>query len=539
MGALLTYSLAASVVLLSGYLTYKLFMAREKQPVINRAALLLIYAAAGLALPLLQKEWGRSVPGDAVIELGDLVVTVASEPAAVDNQLIPRVLLAVYLTGAAVVGLFTIYALARLWWIVSHGSREQWGDYTLVCVKGCEVPFSFGSYMVMGEEPRDEIFTMMAEHEMAHLRHRHWLDLVLAQIACIVMWYNPASWLMRREMRQIHEYQADEAVVNNGHDPYEYQMLLIKKAAGRRLQSLANSLNHSNLYKRITMMYKSKKRAGRSVGALALVPAIALAVIAVKQPAIATTFQSMGSATLIPEDAIVTEALHEVTEKSVDVQVAPSAEISESSEISVVACRGKLKEPVSDDSKVEIMEVSDLKVLGSRTLRKLPQFPGGEAKLIQFLIENIIYPEDALKDDVKGRVLVNFTVDVDGSIKNAQVVKSVSKSLDDEALRVVSILPNFEPGLDENGKPVALVYTLPVNFSTKSDSNEDSHAKVQTTVVKIHGTEAGQPSPAVFINGELSDGNLSNIPAKKIQSVTIDKNNPEYPGGLIKIELHD
>ena len=101
----------------------------------------------------------------------------------------------------------------------------------------------------------------------------------MAQLVAVFQWYNPAAWLMREELKAVHEYQADSGVISSGVNPREYQMLLIKKAVGARFPSLANSLNHSKLKKRITMMYNPKTSASRRLRVLALAPAFAAAVL--------------------------------------------------------------------------------------------------------------------------------------------------------------------------------------------------------------------------------------------------------------------
>lgn len=128
------------------------------------------------------------------------------------------------------------------------------------------------------------------------------------------MWYNPAAWLMRRELRRVHEYQADAEVLDNGINPRDYQMLLIEKAAGVRLQSLANSLNHSNLSKRITMMCKQNNKTARRLRVIGLIPAFALAALAVQTPVLASTLSSLSSATMLGESAIeANNPVHEDT----------------------------------------------------------------------------------------------------------------------------------------------------------------------------------------------------------------------------------
>lgn len=92
-----------------------------------------------------------------------------------------------------------------------------------------------------------------------------------------------------------------------------------------------------------------------------------------------------------------------------------------------------------------------------------PNFPGGKKELFKYLAYNMIYPADAAKNKVEGRVLVTFVIEHDGSISNVNVVNSVYPSLDKEAIRVVSEMPKWIPG-KANGKTVRVKYTIPITF---------------------------------------------------------------------------
>ena len=92
-----------------------------------------------------------------------------------------------------------------------------------------------------------------------------------------------------------------------------------------------------------------------------------------------------------------------------------------------------------------------------------PQFPGGDDALINFLNANIVYPPQAAQDKVEGKVVVQFTVKKTGKIDDVKVLRSVRKDLDDEAVRVVKMMPDFIPG-KQNGEVADMLYTIPVSF---------------------------------------------------------------------------
>ncbi|MDE7153415.1 MAG: M56 family metallopeptidase [Muribaculaceae bacterium] len=536
MGAMFSYSLGASVFLLTGYLAYKLFLSGEKQPGLNRCALIVVYLVSLTAIPLLSVEWSSGAqPVAGQIDLGGIMVSVAPTEPTEESMNLPRLLLALYLAGMAVTACFTVAGMARIAALVSRGRHEHRGDYILVRLPQCEVPFSFGRYIFIGAGEQTESFAMVEAHELAHLRCRHWLDLLLAQVVCVVLWYNLAAWLMRGSLRQVHEYQADAEVLSRGFDPYTYQMLLIKKAAGRRLQSLANSLNHSNLKKRITMMYKSENRGMRPMRALLLLPAIALAVFAVEQPVVAETLHSVGMATVFANDVSIDD---KVTENYADNQEMVENVIDPAVEEDFMAESSDEMAPVSDalDEGVELMEnLPDMSDYPVKIMKKMPQFPGGERAMMEFLVANMKYPEDAAKAGKEGRVIVNFTVEKDGSVSNPSIVRGICESLDAEALRVVGLLPKFEPGINEDGEPVACVYTLPVSFKLGKDKVKPKEVTTYTGNLTIN-TDNSDQKYECYVDGKLFDGNLKDIPSENIEKITVVKDG-DHPQGIMYVDL--
>ena len=132
--------------------------------------------------------------------------------------------------------------------MIRRGRRERLADGTVLVRIGRSVtPFSWCRYIVLSEKDLAENGDAIVLHEKAHLRLRHSVDLLLTDLAGCLQWFNPAMWLLRRELRAIHEYEADEAVLDSGVDAKHYQLLLIRKAAGGRWYSVANSFNHSKL----------------------------------------------------------------------------------------------------------------------------------------------------------------------------------------------------------------------------------------------------------------------------------------------------
>lgn len=296
MGALLSYSITSGLLMLAMYLAYRIFPARDNQHSFNRAVLLLIYLVAFAASPLLFSIGSTDASPEGAagafesLEIANLPVAAHSTPAWATAALW------IFMAGMAATATRTAATWVRLTRIIRSGEKLRRDGYTLVITPERRfAPFSWMHYVVIGRADFDGDCDAIVTHETEHIRCHHWIDLLVAQGVCIVNWFNPAAWLMRDELMLVHEYQADMAVIDSGHDTQQYQLLLIKKAVGARFPSLANSLNHSKLKKRITMMYKEKSGAGRKIKALALVPMLALALGVADVPAVRAAVTTIGS----------------------------------------------------------------------------------------------------------------------------------------------------------------------------------------------------------------------------------------------------
>lgn len=296
MGGFLSYSIISGLLMTAMYLAYRVLLARDKQHSFNRGVLLTIYAVSFAASPFAFFT-GHHAAGTEMPDAAFTGIEAASAVAApLSRPIWGTALIWIFITGMIVVAVQTAVTRLRLSRVIRHGRKIVREGYTLVLTDNERyAPFSWMRYIVISRSDYNNNCPAIAAHEMKHVACRHWIDLLLAQAVCIVNWFNPVAWLMRDELMLIHEYQADMAVIDGGHDVQEYQMLLIKKAVGARFPSLANSLNHSKLKKRITMMYKTKSGAGRKFKALALVPMLALGLGVAGVPAIRAAVSTISS----------------------------------------------------------------------------------------------------------------------------------------------------------------------------------------------------------------------------------------------------
>lgn len=260
------YSLSVSIPLLIMWATYRAALADQKQFALNRVMLLAMYGVS-LVLPIL--NW---------LNPQDIIAYPAANPDAFLHTPfgLIRWLSMFWLVGAMCVAAFTAIELIRIHTMMRRCEMvKHEGAEIYITDNPRQAPFSIGRCIVMSRRDFDESFTAIMAHEEGHIRLRHSWDMAIAQAVAIICWYNPAAWLMRSELKSVHEYQADSHALNHGLDTYGYQLLLIKKAAGPKFPTLGNNLNHSRLKHRIAMMNRPGgiSRAGKM---LYLLPAGAL-----------------------------------------------------------------------------------------------------------------------------------------------------------------------------------------------------------------------------------------------------------------------
>lgn len=531
MGAILSIIIQSSIVMLAMYLIYKWALASENFHAYNRAILLSIYAMAPIVA--LGSGFLSFHNAHRAIRLTDVTTSDLLDLFLLNNNVMPihdaqpvwpKALIIVWITGMAFFAIQTIYGSVRLRRLVRKGEEIAIGNYRLIIIDDAEIaPFSTRRLIVMNRNDYNSAADMILAHETGHLDKCHWLDLLLARTAIIIGWFNPATWLIAEELKSVHEYQADMAVLKSGADSRQYQMLLIKKAVGKSFPAIANSLNHSKLKKRITMMLKSKQRKSRKLRALALVPAAAVALLVTNLPAVATCLATVGQSQLsaMNTDRKGSEKVNNnptVEKKSVTVSTKGKVENvtkatetpAKAEEINVVHISGDDSSETDNGSKtaaafkitvdgqpysgdintidpesIKSMNVIKgdqttinivLKKPGDKDVRDvsqvMPQFPGGEKAMLEWLAQNVEYPDVKLDEQPeKVRVIVKFVVDKNGKAIDPEIVSGGPDVYNQEAIKVINKMPVWEPG-QVDGQPVNVTYTLPINFKTKRDNPE-------------------------------------------------------------------
>ena len=497
MGTFLVYILKSAACLAVFYLFYKLLMSRDTFHRFNRFALLGLLVLSSL-LPLVEVSVNRPAPvHETMLTLEQLLLLadVQTEGEAVaqpTTALWVRVALLVYLAGIVFFAVRNLWSLGRLAVLLRRGRLEQLADWLpgrtenvrLVVHNRDIAPFSWMRYIVLSRKDLEENGREILIHELAHIRNHHSWDLLLADLCIFVQWFNPAAWLLKQELQTIHEYEADDTVLREGVDAKKYQMLLIKKAVGTRLYSMANSFNHSSLKKRITMMLKEKSNPWARVKYLYVLPLAALAVSAFARPEVSAVADELSSAKV--NDLVASMKTNQA-------------------ETASVAVKDTL---TPDESVFEVVE-------------QMPEFPGGYKEMMKYIEQNMRYPEEAKKAGTQGRVVVQFLVNKNGAISDVSVLRSVDRLLDAEAVRLVRSMPKWKPGM-QKGKAVTVKYTVPVLFSL-DELDEKVRQKNLTLIMK--GTSAADYADVlILVDGrEVTSEILQALNPERIQSISVLK----------------
>ncbi len=300
MGTFLVYILKSSLCLALFYLFYRLLLSKETFHRFNRIALLGVMLISCL-LPLVRITVDRAtvvntsvmlMEEDMLMYPWEMQVMVQEEAAFPWREW----LVAVYFLGIFFFLLRNLWSLGRMLYLIRHSRcRQMENGICLVIHQAGFAPFSWMKYIVISQTDLDENGTDILIHEEAHIRNRHSWDLLLVELCVWLQWFNPAAWLLKQELQNVHEYEADEAVLRQGIDAKRYQMLLIKKAVGARLYSIANSFNHSSLKKRITMMIRKKSNPWARAKYLYVLPLAAVTVAAFARPEISEPLDEISS----------------------------------------------------------------------------------------------------------------------------------------------------------------------------------------------------------------------------------------------------
>lgn len=420
------YLLQVNVGLILFYALYKLVCTRDTF-FRSRRFILIVSLVLPFILPFIDvREWLES--RDRMIMLTHFdysavlpEIVVGSEVAETGSRVFVLSEWIGYLYLAGVVALLVrlVVQAFSLYRLIVRMPEKEINGVCVKCLNDPSGPFSFFGWIFMNPAAvkEDEISEILT-HEMAHVKQHHSVDVLLAEMVSICCWMNPFAWLLKREVRLNLEFLADRKVMEAGFATKSYQYHLLGLAYNHKY-GLSNNFNFSHLKQRIIMMNKKKSNAaGHIKYALFVLPAFALLVA--------------GNISCSQDASQTEDAKEEVV-----APVSPEAK----------------EAPADSTAKEEVFMVAE----------QMPEYPGGMKEMLKFLQENVKYPENAMKNNVQGRVIVQFVVEKDGTPTEFKVLRSVDPDLDAEALRVMKAMPKWKPGM-QKGQVVRVKFTVPVSF---------------------------------------------------------------------------
>ena len=420
MSTYIEYIIRASVYLLLFGSAYYLLFSRSRRLVFNRSYLLFSFVLslvlaipAGIQIPLS----GQGASGINTFLLPEVIVVAGSGvPAATHWFSSLFATLSWWQIFAAVFTLLLLIVLAirllKLLNIVKRHTIENHDDVQIVWLKKPHSPFSFFRWVFIPSEVKGTPhFDKILCHERAHHKLNHSWDVVFMELLRLVFWFHPFYYMLRKELQNIHEFEADNHVLRS-FSRVDYQKSLLEFALGGSYIPVTNPFNISIIQKRFIMMNEKNKQSLKKqiVKLFALIPFLGMVFIA----------QSFN---VQAQDAVVADA--------------PEIE--------------KVNSVQQDDDPI-FTEVDEM-----------PEFPNGQDALMRYLMENLRYPQEARDQRIQGTVFVTFVVEKDGSVTDIKTLRGVAPSLDEESIRVVKAMPKWEPGVLK-GEPVRVQFNLPLRF---------------------------------------------------------------------------
>jgi len=419
-----------------------------------------------------------------------------------------------YGTVAMLLLMRLVWHVTRLLRIINASARKQHDGYVLVQPNNANTStFSFFRYLVIN--PADANNDLILQHELVHIRQHHSADVITLATLRAVFWACPALWLLERALREVHEFLADRVAIRQVTDQparqgvEQYARFLVEYAFGVRPDVLTNGFFNPSLLKRRIQMMQQRATNRWALGKYALVLPLAFALLAMTTAreeitaVFAKTITITGRVTnaadgkplaganivvkgttkgttttmdghykldgLLPAQLVAVSFIGFATQEvkiagrtTIDVALQPTPK--ELNKILVVGYASEIS-PTSltaDPPGSFTTKTGDVFTV----VEQNPEFPGGPAALAQYLVRNLRYPAKAQKNNITGTVLIRFTVAEDGSVSDAYVEKGIGGGCNEEALRIVSQMPNWRPG-KQNSKPIAVPYVLPIEFEVE------------------------------------------------------------------------
>ena len=450
----LAYEGKAAIALLVFYLFYRFLLKKETFHRLNRAVLVGT-AALSFVLPLCIITFHRpmelvqaveSAIFEAEAPMMDFTSQVTETPAA---PWWPVALAVLFWAGVAFVLVRVAISIFSILRIVRQGElvREEDGCKIIVTERDID-PFSWMHYIVLSRKDWEGENAPILTHEKAHIGFHHSAELLAVDLMAACQWFNPAIWMIRADLQELHEYEADDAVLRAGTNLKEYQYLLIKKAVSKSGYSVANSFNHSILKNRITMMSKTKTPQLWGLRALYVLPLVCLAIGLQARTVYVPVDKD--SENILPE-----EKFEYVLPKVTIVKYAPAS--------------------VKEEDIIHVNNVGDIQLTAGKNFDTAPVC---SENFGHWLTGRLLFPNDCLYD---GTLVAMFVVGDDGKVGDVTIITSLCEELDKVVTSQIEKSPAWTPAM-KDGKPVSTVLFQPVRFMLRAPAEKSQEAPVIITV---------------------------------------------------------
>jgi TonB family protein len=477
MNTIVNYIVESSLCLGVITLFYYGFLRRQNMPGFSRWYLLLSLVFAAV-IPFLHFSINGNGNGstDDILYIGFMLDMINVYGTVVTQHVVPAVQQHTgigwfYVVGFILLVVRLLFALYKIGILHRRTKVMHLEGMRVVLTGNVFQPFSFMNTVFMPESFREsEGFRSILQHESVHVRQKHTFDLILLELLLPIQWFNPFAWMLRKAIRENHEFLADRAVLDAGQSVSEYQKMLLYQVMGTKFD-LGTGFGYSLTKKRFKMM---KTRVNKKSMLLS------------------------GLLTTLLFAGILFVAATELTTRDL---VYPEPTGMNETE--------KLPATEPDDPQKEVFMVVEV----------MPQHPGGTKGLQKYLSENIKYPPEAQKKGIQGKVFVGFVIDENGNVTDAKVVRSVDPLIDAEALRVVNGMQKWTPG-KQRGKAVKVAFTLPINFALNDKAEASDGARVNGGKMTISEREIKTEGTKTLVKARVVDD--TNKPLSGA-SVIIDK----------------
>ncbi|OFY52189.1 MAG: hypothetical protein A2W85_00345 [Bacteroidetes bacterium GWF2_41_31] len=512
-----TYFVQSSVVMLIGYLIYRFVYQKEGYFAFNRVYLLVTLVAA-ICLPLIPINIDRlfgNIPAMATVHypmktvneilLGEVTIFAdGNQINALSSIHWINWISLIYILGLLVGFLKLALRLIRLARVITMSEKQQHSGLTFVIMPDESPIFSFFHYVFISREVLNSpnASQQIIEHEQQHALQLHSLDMLFAEMVTVVFWFNPFSFLLKSNMRENHEFMADDAVLTLHPDAGYYRMLLINHSSIVENQLLTHNFSYSLLKRRLFMMKNVKNPVRMVAKLLWIFIGSALALVACSDAAHQVTLPENVVKIDIPEtpqlleDSVNLIFGFNMNERKADF-IARLGN-GQSCKLEIFNKKNELIATLFDtqmgpgnyrtawdiapglDYFSYVFTAGDKRMTGNTytdpakaynakedvytMVDSMPEYPGGMNAMMSFLSSNITYPQQAKNDTISGRVFINFIIEKDGSVTNVKVLRGIGSGCDEEAVRVISSMPKWKPGM-QNGEAVRVSYNIPIKFA--------------------------------------------------------------------------